>query len=92
MELFDLCVEPTARSTGVAGRLVDTAVTLAAGEGATQLYSGPAPRTVRRSGSPLALVSHQLPPAPLSRSAITRWATRGLARLQLGHPVLNPGP
>ena len=39
MELFDLWVEPTARSTGVAGRLVDTAATLAADEGATQLYS-----------------------------------------------------
>ena len=39
MELFGLWVEPTARSTGVAGRLVDTAATLVAGEGATQLYS-----------------------------------------------------
>ena len=38
-ELFELWVEPTARATGVAGRLVDTAATLAAGEGATQLYS-----------------------------------------------------
>jgi GNAT superfamily N-acetyltransferase len=39
VELFGLWVDPTARSTGVAGRLVDTAAALAAGEGATQLYS-----------------------------------------------------
>jgi GNAT superfamily N-acetyltransferase len=39
MELFDLWVEPTARSTGVTGRLVETAATLAAAQGAQQLYS-----------------------------------------------------
>ena len=38
MELFALWVDPTARSTGVAGRLVDTAATLAAAAGATQMY------------------------------------------------------
>ena len=38
VELFGLWVDPTARSTGVAGRLVDTAATLAAVEGATQMY------------------------------------------------------
>ena len=39
VELFGLWVDLTARSTGVAGRLVDTAATLVAGEGATQMYS-----------------------------------------------------
>ena len=39
VELFGLWVDPTARATGVAGRLVDTAATLAAVEGATQMYS-----------------------------------------------------
>ena len=38
VELFALWVDPTARSTGVAGRLVDTAATLAAAAGATQMY------------------------------------------------------
>jgi GNAT superfamily N-acetyltransferase len=38
VELFGLWVDPTARSTGVAGRLVDTAATLAAADGATQMY------------------------------------------------------
>ena len=38
-ELFGLWVDPTARSTGVTGRLVETAVTLAAAEGVKQLYS-----------------------------------------------------
>jgi hypothetical protein len=38
MELFGLSVELRARASGVAGRLVDTAATLAAGEGATQVY------------------------------------------------------
>ena len=38
VELFGLWVDPTARSTGVAGRLVDTAATLAAVDGATQMY------------------------------------------------------
>jgi GNAT superfamily N-acetyltransferase len=38
VELFGLWVDPTARSTGVAGRLVDTASTLAAVDGATQMY------------------------------------------------------
>jgi ribosomal protein S18 acetylase RimI-like enzyme len=38
VELFGLWVDPTARSTGVAGRLVDTAATLAAVAGATQMY------------------------------------------------------
>ena len=38
VELFGLWVDPTARSTGVAGRLVDTAASLAAAAGATQMY------------------------------------------------------
>lgn len=38
VELFGLWVDPAARSTGVAGRLVDTAATLAAAAGATQMY------------------------------------------------------
>jgi len=38
VELFGLWVDPAARSTGVAGRLVDTAATLAAADGATQMY------------------------------------------------------
>jgi len=38
VELFALWVDPTARSTGVAGRLVDTAATVAAAAGATQMY------------------------------------------------------
>lgn len=38
VELFELWVDPTARSTGVAGRLVDTAATLATVVGATQMY------------------------------------------------------
>jgi ribosomal protein S18 acetylase RimI-like enzyme len=37
-ELFGLWVDPTARSTGVAGRLVDTAAALAAADGLNQLY------------------------------------------------------
>jgi ribosomal protein S18 acetylase RimI-like enzyme len=37
-ELFDLWVDPTARSTGTAGRLVDTAVALAAADGVQQIY------------------------------------------------------
>ena len=38
VELFGLWVDPTVRSSGVAGRLVDTAATLAGVEGATQMY------------------------------------------------------
>lgn len=38
VELFGLWIDPVARSTGVAGRLVDTAATLAAVGGATQMY------------------------------------------------------
>ena len=39
MELFDLWVDPTVRSPGVTGRLVETAATLVAAEGAKELYS-----------------------------------------------------
>jgi GNAT superfamily N-acetyltransferase len=38
IELFGLWVDPTACSIGVAGRLVDTAASLAAVEGATRMY------------------------------------------------------
>ena len=39
MELFGLWVDPTVRSAGVTGRLVETAATLVAAEGAEQLCS-----------------------------------------------------
>jgi GNAT superfamily N-acetyltransferase len=38
VELFGLWVDPTARSAGVAGRLVETAATQATAVGATQMY------------------------------------------------------
>src|SRR4051794_11333823 len=51
-DLSGLWVDPSARCTGAAGRLVDTAVTLAAAEGLKRMYYWWAPRTLERSASP----------------------------------------